>query len=99
MQNRQTLIAGQRVRPDAQRFEIGENIRLNAFQPGFGFFQTCRLNAECDIFRLGQTVVALACLIFQHIRIFHADRVKFVPLFLDMNRALKFLHIRPLIQK
>ena len=36
MQHRKPLIAVQRVRPDPQRFEVGQHIRFDALQTGLG---------------------------------------------------------------
>ena len=50
-------------------------------------------NAERDVFRPNQTVVALGKLLFQHLRIFHAYIIELVMLRLNLNDLVVFAHI------
>ena len=99
VQDSQPLIAAEGVRPDAQGFEVGQHIRLDTFQPGLGLLQTVRLHAEGDVLGLGQAVVALGELAFQHIRIFFPDGVESVLLVGDMDGLALFLHIGGLVEE
>ena len=99
VQDRQPLIAAERVRPDAQHLEISQDIRLHPLQPGLGRFQALRLHAEGDVLGLGQAVVALGELISEHIRVFLPDAVVGVDLLRDANGPLVFLHVGALIEE
>jgi len=54
-------------------------------QPGLCFFHAFGFNAERDVLRPNQTVVALGKLLFQHMRIFHAYIIELVMLRLNLN--------------
>ena len=77
----------------AQHLEIVENIGFDTLQPGLCFFHAFGFNAERDVFRPNQTVVALGKLLFQHLRIFHAYIIELVMLRLNLNDLVVFAHI------
>ena len=85
--------AVQRVGFHAQHLEIIENIGFDTFQPGLCFPDALCFNAERDVLRPNQTVIALGKLLFQHLRIFHTHIVKRVVLRLDLNDLVVLAHI------
>ena len=85
--------AVQRVGFHAQHLEIVENIGFNTLQPGLCFPDAFCFNAERDVLRPNQTVVTLGKLLFQHLRIFHADIVELVVLRLDLDDLVVLAHI------
>ena len=99
MQHGQPLITVHAVGFYPQRLEIGQDVRLDALQPGLGCPQVLRLNAKGDVLGLGQAVVALSQLILEHIRILLPDAVEGVLLVRDGDGPLPFLHIRPLVEE
>ena len=99
MEDGQPLIAIEGVRPHPQGLEVSQHVRLDTLQPGLGLLQTVRLHAEGDVLGLGQAVVALGELAFQHIRVFFTDAVKGVPLIGDMDGLALFLHIGGLVEE
>ena len=78
MQQRQPRFAVQRLRVNAHPLEIAQQLRLDAFQPRLCVAHAVRLNGECQVFRLAQTVIAPRELVLEHLRIFLADAVKIV---------------------
>ena len=85
--------AVQRVGFHAQHLEIIENIGFDTFQPGLCFPDALCFNAERDVLRPNQTVIALGKLLFQHLRIFHTHIVKRVVLRLDLDYLVVLAHI------
>lgn len=70
---------------NAQALEIVQNVDFHPLQPGLGLPQTVGLHAEGEVFCLGQAVVALGKLIFQHGGILPPHIVEAVPLARDRN--------------
>ena len=89
----QPFHAVQRVGFHAQHLEIVENIDFNTLQPGLCFPDTLCFDAERNVLRANQTVIALGKLLFQHLRIFHTHIVKRVVLRLDLNYLVVLAHI------
>ena len=85
--------AVQRVGFHAQHLEIIENIGFDTLQPGLCFPDAFCFDAERDVLRPNQTVVALGKLLFQHLRIFHTHIVKRVVLRLDLDYLVVLAHI------
>ena len=85
--------AVQRIGFHAQHLEIIENIGFDTLQPGLCFPDAFRFNAECDVLRPNQTVVAFGKLLFQHLRIFHTHIIELVMLRLDLDDLVVLAHI------
>ena len=65
---------------NSESFEIVQNVRFNSFKLRFCRFQVLRFDGKREILCLDESVVSFGKLISQHIRIFRADFVEFVPL-------------------
>lgn len=89
----QPFHAVQRVGFHAQHLEIVENIGFNTLQPGLCFPDAFCFDAKRDVLRPNQTIVTLGKLLFQHLRIFHADIVELVVLRLDLDDLVVLAHI------
>ncbi len=74
-----------------------EDVKSHHYIISFGLLQTVRLHAEGDVLGLGQAVVSLGELAFQHIRVFLPDGVEGVRLIGDMDGLALFLHIGGLV--
>ena len=85
--------AVQRVGFHAQHLEIIENIGFDTFQPGLCFPDALCFNAERDVLRPNQTVIAFGKLLFQHLCIFHAHIIELVMLRLDLDNLVILAHI------
>ena len=62
----------------AQPLEVVDYVDLNALQPGLGGLDAVRVDAEGEVFGLGQAVVPLGKLVLQHLRVFIPDIVELV---------------------
>ena len=91
--------AVQRVGFHAQHLEIIENIGFDTFQPGLCFPDALCFNAERDVLRPNQTVIALGKLLSQHLRIFHTHIVKRVVLRLDLDYLVVLAHIALMVDE
>ena len=89
----------QRIGFHAQHLEIVENIGFDTLQPGLCFPDTLCFDAECDVLRPNQTVVALGKLLFQHLRIFHTHIIKLVMLRLDLNDLVVLAHVALMVDE
>ena len=85
--------AVQRVGFHAQHLEIVENIGFDTLQPGFCLPDTLCFDAERDVLRPNQTVIAFGKLLFQHLRIFHTHIIELVVLRLDLDDLVVLAHI------
>ena len=74
---------------NAHALEVQPDVILDALQTVLGKLWVIRFNAEGEILGFHQTVVALAELDFQHLRIFAADAVEVIPLGFDVDAILK----------
>jgi len=74
----QTLRAAHGGGGNAQPLEVVEDVGLNALQPGLGGSDVLPVDAEGEIFGLGEAVIALGQLVLQHIRVFLPHIVKAV---------------------
>ena len=87
----QALLARQSFSPDSQPAEVVQKVNLNMLQPRLGLLHGVGLNAEGEIFGLGQTVVALGQLTLQHGAEFNTDVIEHI---LFEGNADHFLKIR-----
>ena len=88
------VVAVQDLRPDAQLFEVVQEIVLHMLQPGLCLLHGVRLDTESQILGLGQTVIALGKLVPQHLRVLLADGIKAVVLKRDPYTGLEAVCIR-----
>ena len=91
--------AVQRIGFHAQHLEVIENIGFDTLQPGLCLPDTLCFNAECDVLRPNQTVIALGKLLFQHLRIFHTHIIKLVVLRLDLNDPVVLAHVALMVDE
>ena len=68
-------------------------------QPGLRSADALGVDAECDELGLGQAVVTLGKLVFEHIRVLGADAVKGVVLRRDRDAPLEILHACAQVKK
>ena len=99
MKHFQPLVAGQRLRPHAERFEVVENVGLNAFELRLCRAEGVCLNAEGDVLLLDQSVVALGELALQHTGILGADVVEGVLLCRNVDALAKLIQACLLIDE
>ena len=78
MHNRKAFSSVHRLSKNTHCLEVIQNIRFNSFKLRLCLFQGLFLNSESDILGFDKSVVALCKLIFEHIRIFLSDIVKFI---------------------
>ena len=91
--------AVQRVGFHAQHLEIVENIGFDTLQPGLCFPDTLCFDAERDVLRTHQTVIALGKLLFQHLCIFHTHIIELVVLRLNLNDLVILAHIALMVDE
>ena len=91
MKHFQPLVAGQRLRPHAEGFEVVENVGFNAFELRLCRAEGVRLNAEGDVLPLDQSVVALGKLALQHSGILGANVVEGVLLCRNVDALAKLI--------
>ena len=91
--------AVQRVGFHTQHLEVIQNIGFDTLQPGLCFPDTLCFDAERDVLRPNQTVVALGKLLFQHLRIFHTHIIELVMLRLDLDDLVVLAHIAFMIDE
>ena len=91
--------AVQRIGFHAQHLEIIENIGFDTLQPGLCFPDTLCFDAERDVLRPNQTVVALGKLLFQHLRIFHTHIIELVVLRFDLDNLVVLAHVTFMIDE
>ena len=99
MQKLQALDTVQRPGLYPQRFEVGDHVRFNAFQPHFGIAQIIGLHTEGDVLALAKAVVAFLHLSPEHIAVLAADLVVFVPTGGNVDTLGEVLHVGLLIDK
>ena len=95
----QALLAGQTLRTDAQPAEVVEKVNLHVLKPWLGLLHGISLNAEGEIFGLGQAVVALRQLTPQHGAELLTDLVEAVPFEGNADHLLEIRRIRRHIHK
>ena len=95
----QALLAGQTLRTDAQPAEVVEKVNLHVLKPWLGLLHGISLNAEGEIFGLGQAVVALRQLTPQHGAELLTDLVEPVPFEGDADHLFEIRGIRRHIHK
>ena len=91
--------AVQRVGFHTQHLEIVENIGFDTLQPGLCFPDAFCFDAERDVLRPNQTVIALGKLLFQHLCIFHAHIIELVMLRLDLDNLVVLAHIALMVDE
>ena len=91
--------AVQRIGFHAQHLEIIENIGFDTLQPGLCFPDALCFNAERDVLRPNQTVIALGKLLSQHLRIFHTHIIELVMLRLDLDDLVVLAHVTFMIDE
>ena len=99
MKHFQPLVAGQRLRPHAEGFEVVENVGLNAFELRLCRAEGVCLNAEGDVLLLDQSVVALGELALQHTGILGADVVEGVLLCRNVDALAELIEACLLIDE
>ena len=99
MKHFQPLVAGQRLRPHAEGFEVVENVGLDAFELRLCRAEGVCLNAEGDVLLLDQSVVALGELTLQHTGILGADVVEGVLLCRNVDALAKLIETCLLIDE
>ena len=83
----------------AKHLKIIEYVGFDTGKAGFCGCEIVRFNGKGNVLALFQSVVAFFKLIFQHIRVFAADRVKSVVLRRDMDSTFGFAAAPALIDK
>ena len=99
MKHFQPLVAGQRLRPHTEGFEVVENVGFNAFELRLCRAEGVRLNAEGDVLLLDQSVVALGELTLQHTGILGADVVEGVLLCRNVDALAELIEACLLIDE
>ena len=77
----------------ADALEVVEQVRLHMVQPGLGLPHGRRLDAEGQVLRLGEAVVAPGELAFQHLAVLRPNAVKCVPGGRDADGLLEALRV------
>ena len=93
MHEAQPLPAVQDAGRRAKAAEVVENIVLQMVQSGLCLPHGRRLDAEGQVLRLGQAVVALGELGFQHLAVLGPHVVKAVPFWRDFDISLEVLGV------
>ena len=99
MKHFQPLVAGQRLRPHAESFEVVEDVGFNAFELRLCRAEGVRLNAEGDVLLLNQPVIAFGELALQHTGILGADVVEGVLLCRNVDALAKLIQACLLIDE
>ena len=99
MHELQAFFPIQRFSPDAEPAKVVEKIILHMDEPGLCLPHAVRLNAEGQVFGLGQAVVALLQLGLQHLAVFAPDGIECVLLERDPDALFKAFGIGRHIQK
>ena len=99
MKHFQSFVAGQRLRPHTEGFEVVENVGFYAFELRLCRAEGVRLNAEGDVLLLDQSVVALGELALQHTGILGADVVEIVLLRRKVDALTKLIEACLLIDE
>ena len=99
MKHFQPLVAGQRLRPHTEGFEVVENVGLDAFELRLCRAEGVRLNAEGEVLLLDQPVVALGELALQHTGILGADVVEIVLLCRNVDALAELIEACLLIDE
>ena len=95
----QALLAIQHAGRDTQPLEVVHQGGLYVLQPGLCLPHGLCLNSECEIFRLGEAIVALSELCFQHLAVLIARIVEAIAAIRDANALFKDFRIRCHVHK
>ena len=99
MKHFQPFVAGQRLSPYTEGFEVVENVGFNAFELRLCRAERIRLNAEGDVLLLDETVIAFGELALQHSGILGADVVKIVLLCRNVDALAELIEACLLIDE
>ena len=92
MHQSQSIFSVHRLRNHSQAAEVIQQIVFDMCQPWFRLPHGIRFNAESEIFRFCQSIIALCQLLFQHLTVLGTDRIEIV--FSEWNADTLFKTLR-----